>query len=750
MVLLSVCWLSVASSDDEGDSGGGAATEQPPGTPGDPATACEQDTDCPGFIASDKCSANQRCVGGLCAYQEAVSCVGASACVSQTCDPATGGCVGTPASDGVGCDDGNACSSGDQCKGGQCIPGTSAVCDDSNPCTNDSCDKVGGCIYQPKAAGAPCASNDKCYQGGACDVNGYCAPGEAKSCDDANPCTQDWCDPSSGCMNQAQGAVGCDDGDPCTTGDSCATGTCLGTPAAEGDLCDDANPCTGGTTCGGGVCGGGVPIGDEGQCDDGDPCTEGSVCGGGQCAGGTAVTCPDDGNPCTVVSCDPGVGCTATAAPQGTECPSENQCWEKALCEGMECTTGVPRANGTACEDGDPCSGGSLCQGGNCMPGTPVGNGAKCDDGSACTIGETCNGGACSAAQALVCDDGNECTSDWCDAAEGCQATPVADGSGCTIAGGCMESPSCQGGVCVGQDACDDGDDCTLDTCTAQSTCENGWQAAQCPAESSCSNGKDDDGDGAADCGQPACSAIGGAVCDAVNPLPALVNFDGGPGPGFGANGLLAGSGHAFSVDGTPAAVTPWSGAATLNFNDGITSGVPAGATSQRAVAELCCWDGQSAGAVHVTWMEYVDLPGPEEGAEVSRGFTILRKDGAGDVGFGLSTIPQDRGVWRRRVASLGGGQTLGVFGVQWWIGDSPAPWSGGTGWFVDDVEILRDEACDNASDDNGNGKIDCADPLCDQYPACMEALCADGNDDNGDGFADCDDQDCALMPECQ
>ncbi|GMV41735.1 MAG: hypothetical protein AMXMBFR64_34510 [Myxococcales bacterium] len=747
MVLLSVFWLSVASSDDEGDdSGGGSAEPATPGQPGDPAKACTQDTECAGFRPTDRCSAQERCIGGLCVYQEGVTCQGGTACVTQACDPNTGACVSTPAGDGAYCDDGNFCTQGDQCKAGACVPGQTTVCDDSNPCTNDSCDKLGGCTYQPKTAGTTCAYADKCYQGGTCDESGYCNPGAAKSCDDGNPCTQDWCDSSSGCVNQALGGTGCDDGDPCTVNDSCATGSCAGTPVGEGDLCDDANPCTGGTTCAGGKCGGGVPIGDDGACDDGDPCTEGTVCSEGQCAGGTSVDCPDDGNPCTVESCSPSAGCTATPAPQGTECPASNPCWEKALCEGLECSIGVPKSNGSPCEDGDPCTGGSLCQSGWCSAGTPVGDGAKCDDGNACTVGETCTSGYCGAAGELACDDGNPCTSDWCEPAEGCKSSPVGDGSYCELAGDCFTGASCQAGVCVGTDACDDGDACTVDTCNAGS-CKSSWSAAQCPAEASCANGKDDDGDGAADCAQPGCVVVGGAVCDAVNSLPALVTFDTGPGPGFGAMSQ-AGNPYAFTVDGTPATVTPWSGKATLNFNDGSQAGVSAGATGQRVTAELCCWDPGFA-SVSVTWMEYVDLPEPAEGAEVSRGFTVIGKSGE-KWEFGLTMLPEDRGAWRRRVVPVGSGAIIGVFGARWWIGDSPAPWSGGTGWFIDDVEILAAEDCTNAQDDNGNGKVDCADPLCDLYPACMETACDDGADDNGDGFIDCDDQDCALQPVCQ
>jgi MYXO-CTERM domain-containing protein len=49
------------------------------------------------------------------------------------------------------------------------------------------------------------------------------------SCDDANVCTDDTCDPQSGCQH-ANNASACDDGDLCTSADQCAGGSCVGTP----------------------------------------------------------------------------------------------------------------------------------------------------------------------------------------------------------------------------------------------------------------------------------------------------------------------------------------------------------------------------------------------------------------------------------------------------------------------------------------------------------------------------------------
>lgn len=61
-------------------------------------------------------------------------------------------------------------------------------------------------------------------------------------------------------------------------------------------------------------------------------------------------------------------------------------------------------------------------------------------------------------------------------------------------------------------------------------------------------------------------------------------------------------------------------------------------------------------------------------------------------------------------------------------------------------------ETCDNNQDDNGDGKTDCADPLCFSEAVCgMGGAedCINGVDDDADLAADCADPDCAEFPAC-
>jgi hypothetical protein len=55
-----------------------------------------------------------------------------------------------------------------------------------------------------------------------------CLPGGPANCNDNNPCTDDSCNPGTGCV-YANNANACDDGNPCTANDTCGGGACTGT-----------------------------------------------------------------------------------------------------------------------------------------------------------------------------------------------------------------------------------------------------------------------------------------------------------------------------------------------------------------------------------------------------------------------------------------------------------------------------------------------------------------------------------------
>ncbi|MEC9071257.1 MAG: fibrinogen-like YCDxxxxGGGW domain-containing protein, partial [Myxococcota bacterium] len=93
-----------------------------------------------------------------------------------------------------------------------------------------ACDPDSGCTNEPNTA--PCDDDDVCTLGDVC-AGGDCTPGaEELVCDDENPCTNDGCDPDSGC--QVVGSV--DDGTSCGEDKVCQAGTCTDDAPAQSCL----------------------------------------------------------------------------------------------------------------------------------------------------------------------------------------------------------------------------------------------------------------------------------------------------------------------------------------------------------------------------------------------------------------------------------------------------------------------------------------------------------------------------------
>jgi hypothetical protein len=232
----------------------------------------------------------------------------------------------------------------------------------------------------------------------------------------------------------------------------------------------------------------------------------------------------DDGNPCTVDSCDPATGVQHVAAADGTSCGDGDACNGAEICAAGQCQAGpppslddgnpctvdscdplsgvlnAPALAGTSCADGNECNGGETCDGtGACLPGTPPGPppilvvdacheatcdpvagwflvpraaGSSCADGTVCNGAETCDAmGFCIDGAALVVDDGNVCTADVCEPLTGVSHTAVGDGTACSNGDVCVGPESCQAGACIATGsplAVDDGNPCTADACDPQ------------------------------------------------------------------------------------------------------------------------------------------------------------------------------------------------------------------------------------------------------------------------------------------
>jgi hypothetical protein len=476
---------------------------------------CLSDEDCGKLEDGDLCNGTLVCDIGslphLCVVdpETVVLCPGPgdgpdAPCLAAACDPATGTCGLVEANEGFPCDDGDPCTVGDLCEKGACVQGIPANCADGNPCTDDSCAPAQGCIHAPNTV--PCEDGDVCTVGDQCE-GGQCVHGPEVSCDDGNPCSDDSCDPATGCVH-VPNQLDCDDGNACTGGDHCVAGACQGGQAVS---CDDDNLCTDDTCA---LTLGCVHTPNQAPCDDGDLCTTLDLCDLGQCVGSGALPC-NDGNPCTDDACDPLAGCqfVPNQAPcdDGNACTAGEQCSDGAclggqavscddgnLCTDDTCDTtgGCAHApNQAPCNDGDLCTTLDQCHLGQCLGGgalpcddgnpctddacdplagcqfTP--NQAPCDDGNACTPTDLCDGGQCSGSGGLVCDDDNVCTADFCDPAVGCVQDPVDgscdDGDLCTLGDLCAAGACVPGGLSL---VCDDANPCTDDSCAPLSGCE--------------------------------------------------------------------------------------------------------------------------------------------------------------------------------------------------------------------------------------------------------------------------------------
>ncbi|NUN16162.1 MAG: hypothetical protein HUU55_21255, partial [Myxococcales bacterium] len=338
----------------------------------------------------------------------------------------------------AGCDDGNACTANDVCGGGSCISGAAVTCNDSNVCTNDSCVPATGCVYLNNTVA--CDDGDACTDGDTC-VDGSCASGSALDCDDSNLCTNDGCDPATGCTTTA---VNCGDNNACTI-DLCLPATgCVHSPVPcnDGTACttDGCDPDAGCTF---------TPI----VCDDDDVCTSDGCSAALGCTF-APINC-NDNNACTIDSCTPGIGCVSTPI----TCNDNNVCTTDGCNPATGCTT-TP----INCSDDDACTTDSCHPVTGCFT-TPI----TCNDSNPCTT-DSCDPALGCTTTPVVCDDGNACTGDVCNPAVGCTGVQVNcnDGNPCNGTEICDPQTGCKPGAPL---ICDDGNPCTDDLCAPAIGC---------------------------------------------------------------------------------------------------------------------------------------------------------------------------------------------------------------------------------------------------------------------------------------
>jgi len=362
-------------------------------------------------------------------------------------------------------------------------------CDDGNPCTQEDLCMNEVCVGTPLDCddGLGCTV-DTCGQDGGCQhaiepssclIEGVCF--ESQTAHPELPCLS--CQPASDYTNWSHDdALNCDDGDPCTQGDRCLLGACAPTGLTT---CEDSNPCTV-DSCELGV--GCVFTSVEASCDDGDSCSLADTCIDGVCTAGEVGLDCSDGNVCTEDSCEDGA-CVFT--PGTGACEDGNPCTANDSCQEGNCVPGGQTDLG--CEDSNPCTDSGCDPILGCIY---IANENTCDDGDPCTLNDSCGSTQCqSGAGELACDDGNTCTTDACQKDVGCIAINNFDS--CDDDDECTTTDLCNGGSCVGQAPleCIDGNLCTDDACDPQAGCvfENNSESCDdgslCTFDDSCAGG---------------------------------------------------------------------------------------------------------------------------------------------------------------------------------------------------------------------------------------------------------------------
>ncbi len=292
-----------------------------------PGQGCVFTNNVVGCDDDNACTLDDACDQGSCISGDLLDCDDQNLCTSETCSPVDG-CIYT--FNTSPCTDNDVCTLNDECSLGECVSSGTLSCEDLNPCTDDSCNTDTGCQFvanqEPCSDGNACTGPDICAGGG-------CNPGAGLNCDDENPCTNDSCDPKSGCLH-VNNLVPCDDDDACTLADSCKSGNCVGGPALD---CDDNNLCTNDDCDAESGC---IYQFNVEPCDDDDPCTVTDACSAGGCVGTGDLDCNDD-IVCTADSCVKDNGClNAVTVDYQTD---ENNCGD----------CGIVCEQGKKCADGD-------------------------------------------------------------------------------------------------------------------------------------------------------------------------------------------------------------------------------------------------------------------------------------------------------------------------------------------------------------------------------------------------------------
>lgn len=342
-------------------------------------------------------------------------------CSDAGCSVASGAYCNDPVDNGTSCDP-NGVERAGVGQGGLCIEGTCVAL--SGDCNGVECPT----LWESQCAAASCnpqtgecqelwvATYTECLDADS-NAPGFCRNGECREVNDE--CDSETC--VSGPCTVATCAFPCSFTVPgCTVDDYLnETPSCYRWNRPNGDRC----------------------VGDPGTCFNGGcalgPCENDSEC--------------DDGNLCTVNTCNPFGGlCDTDPLQDGTSCAENQDGQVLARCENGQCLPDLCLNRDCGDPDGNPCTGVCISPYGICLDDQDLPDGATCPGGQ-CLFGncEPILTSECDHQpfdpdrEFAECDDGKECTYDRCDFADQCinprkpNGTSCNNGNGSCIFGGC-------------------------------------------------------------------------------------------------------------------------------------------------------------------------------------------------------------------------------------------------------------------------------------------------------------------------
>lgn len=335
----------------------------------------------------------------------------------------------------------------------------------------------------------------------------------------------------------------------------------------------------------------------------------------------------------------------------------------------------------------------------------------------------------------------------------------------CFFSGGCREpgvrAPRCGNGIVEGREECDNGINEPGTGCTPDCRLESG---------EICGNYEDDDGNGLADCADPAC--FGHPVCEQDPPIENCHN-----GIDDSGNGLTDCEDPVCESTSFCIADEDCENGIDDNMN-GLTDcedpecfGLPVcgGCDTEEDLEVLEAPTNTSREFDQDPTGDISELSCPNGGApDIQLRFTIndpmhliasIETPTSSLTGLGLLKEAEP-GV-SCKMNELACIETDDSGNAELIIDMLPPgtyrlaikPSSEGFGGTVQLEMSLEDgtveHRCDDGKDNNGNGLIDCDDPDCSEWPDCIVEDCENGIDDNGNGLTDCEDPDCFHFPAC-